>query len=67
MNPKKYSSLIKVLYLCNLQNKRLFDSAIYLIKNVLQEKMYDFEEKKKNNLIFYGVPQEPRETSEELR
>ena len=29
--------------------------------------MYDFEEKKKNNLIFYGVPQEPRETSEELR
>ena len=33
----------------------------------IKEKMYDFEQNKRNNLIFYGVPQEPRENSELLR
>ena len=28
----------------------------------VQEKMYDFEINKKNNLIFYGIPGETRET-----
>ncbi len=28
----------------------------------LSEKMYDFEVNKKNNLIFYGITQEPEET-----
>ena len=28
----------------------------------LTEKLYDFEVNKRNNLIFYGIPTEPRET-----
>ena len=32
----------------------------------VQEKMYDFEVNKKNNLIFYGIPQEERETPQRL-
>ena len=31
-----------------------------------QEKMYEFEANMRNNLIFYGVPQEERETPERL-
>jgi hypothetical protein len=33
----------------------------------VQEKMYDFEQNKKNNLIFYGVSGEERENRDELR
>ena len=33
----------------------------------VQEKMYDFEQNKKNNLIFYGVSGEERESRDELR
>lgn len=39
------------------------------MNNVLedvQEKMYDFEANKKNNLIIYGIPNESRETTEML-
>ena len=32
----------------------------------VQEKMYDFESNKKNNLIFYGIPNEPKERPERL-
>ena len=33
----------------------------------IQEKMYDFEQNKRNNLIFYGVPGEDRENRDDLR
>ena len=32
----------------------------------MNEKMYDFEQNKRNNLIFYGMNQEPGETPESL-
>ena len=32
----------------------------------MNEKMYDFEQNKRNNLIFYGIPSDPAETSESL-
>ena len=32
----------------------------------MNEKMYDFEQNKRNNLIFYGVPTDLEETSESL-
>ena len=32
----------------------------------MNEKMYDFEQNKRNNLIFYGVPTDLTETSESL-
>ena len=32
----------------------------------MNEKMYDFEQNKRNNLIFYGMPSDPTETSESL-
>ena len=34
---------------------------------VLQEKMYEFEQNKKNNLILYGITTKHPETSESLR
>ena len=33
----------------------------------VQEKMYDFEQNKRNNLIFYGVPGGDRENRDDLR
>jgi hypothetical protein len=30
----------------------------------MNEKMYDFEEKKRNNLIFYGIPEPEVEESD---
>merc|ERR1711971_296565 len=33
----------------------------------VQEKMYDFEQNKRNNLIFYGLPGEERESRDDLR
>ena len=33
----------------------------------IQEKMYDFEQNKRNNLIFYGVPGQDRENRDDLR
>ena len=32
----------------------------------MNEKMYDFEQNKRNNLIFYGMTQDPGETPESL-
>lgn len=32
----------------------------------VHEKMYDYETSKKNNLIFYGIPREERETAKTL-
>ena len=32
----------------------------------VHEKMYDYETSKKNNLIFYGIPKEERETAKTL-
>ena len=32
----------------------------------VHEKMYDYESSKKNNLIFYGIPKEDRETTKTL-
>ena len=32
----------------------------------MNEKMYDFEQNKRNNLIFYGMNQDPGETQESL-
>ena len=33
----------------------------------VQEKMYDFEQNKRNNLIFYGVAGEDKESRDDLR
>ena len=33
----------------------------------VQEKLYDFEQNKKNNLIFYGVPGDGRESKDDLK
>ena len=32
----------------------------------MNEKMYDFEQNKRNNLIFYGIPSDSEETEETL-
>ncbi len=34
--------------------------------NDMNEKMYDFEQNKRNNLIFYGIGNDPDETSHSL-
>ena len=43
----------------------MFDQQLLKIFSS-QEKMYEFEANMRNNLIFYGVPQEERETPERL-
>ena len=43
-----------------------FENMSQHIEDV-QEKMYDFEQNKKNNLIFYGVPGGARETKDDLK
>ena len=32
----------------------------------MNEKMYDFEEKKRNNLIFYGIPETEGEETDDI-
>merc|ERR1719347_514849 len=34
--------------------------------SAMNEKMYDFEANKRNNLIFYGIPNDPQETADTL-
>ena len=41
----------------------IFEKKVHL-KNKLR---YDFEQNKRNNLIFYGVPGEERENRDDLR
>ena len=43
-----------------------FDAMTVQLEDV-QEKMYDFEQNKKNNLIFYGVPGDNRESKDDLK
>ena len=60
----------------NGEGKYGLDLEISVVKDMLEslstrvssmnEKMYDFETNKRNNLIFYGVPNDPHETSETL-
>lgn len=60
----------------NGEGKYGIDLEISVVKDMLEslgnrvtqmnEKMYDFEQNKRNNLIFYGVPNDPSETSESL-
>ena len=60
----------------NGEGKYGIDLEISVVKDMLEslgnrvsqmnEKMYDFEQNKRNNLIFYGVPNDPSETSETL-
>ena len=42
--------------------------CIYIVCRVdeINEKMYDFEANKRNNLIFYGIANETRETQPKL-
>ena len=46
-----------------MQDKVMNISAVM---DNMQDKIYEFETNKKNNLIFYGVPSEERETGERL-
>ena len=39
-------------------------ACIYYINIMLQEKLYEFEQNKKNNLIFHGLLAEHPETSD---
>ena len=60
----------------NGEGKYGIDLEIAVVKDMLEslgsrvtqmnEKMYDFEQNKRNNLIFYGVPNDSSETSESL-
>ena len=43
-----------------------FENMTVQLEDV-QEKMYDFEQNKKNNLIFYGVPGDGRESKDDLK
>ena len=45
------------------------DAMKLLLERVddINEKMYDFEANKRNNLIFYGIPNEARETHSMLQ
>ena len=43
-----------------------FENMTVQLEDV-QEKMYDFEQNKKNNLIFYGVPGDGKETKDNLK
>ena len=43
-----------------------FEAMTVQLEDV-QEKMYDFEQNKKNNLIFYGVPGDNRESKDDLK
>ena len=49
--------------------KTFKDDLIALMERVddINEKMYDFEANKRNNLIFYGIPNEARETHSMLQ
>ena len=47
----------------DMQDKVMNISAVM---DNMQDKIYEFETNKKNNLIFYGVPSEERETGERL-
>lgn len=46
--------------------KESFDAMTIQVEDC-QEKMYDFEQNKKNNLIFYGIPGDVRETKDDLK
>ena len=60
----------------NGEGKYGLDLEISVVKDMLEslsnrvstmnEKMYDFEANKRNNLIFYGISNDPSETSESL-
>ena len=60
----------------NGEGKYGIDLEISVVKDMLEtlsnrvstmnEKMYDFEANKRNNLIFYGIPNDPSESSESL-
>ena len=60
----------------NGEGKYGLDLEISVVKDMLEslsnrvstmnEKMYDFEANKRNNLIFYGISNAPSETSESL-
>ena len=60
----------------NGEGKYGIDLEISVVKDMLEtlsnrvstmnEKMYDFEANKRNNLIFYGIPNDPNESSESL-
>ena len=43
-----------------------FDNMTVQLEDV-QEKMYDFEQNKKNNLIFYGIPGDMKESKDDLK
>ena len=45
--------------------KEKIEQSSTMIDNI-QEKMYDYENTKKNNLIFYGIPTHKGETSSKL-
>ena len=45
--------------------KNMLDSLSSRVSQ-MNEKMYDFEQNKRNNLIFYGVQTDPEETAESL-
>ena len=50
-------------------SKQFFDSMyvfVFCRVDEINEKMYDFEANKRNNLIFYGIANETRETQPKL-
>ena len=51
----------------NIKNTNENFESLSLQLEDVQEKMYDFEQNKKNNLIFYGVPGDGKETKDNLK
>ena len=51
----------------NIRNVNEKMESVTIQIDDVQEKMYDFEQNKRNNLIFYGVPGEDRENRDDLR
>ena len=69
--PKNTSTFFKWVFFAKKMHKLFFIFGYFLAKKIHQlmtrvdemnEKLYEFETNKKNNLIFYGIPGETRET-----
>ena len=59
-------SLRKCQQLCDIDDHCLMHLSFHFGMHPKNPTRYDFEANKKNNLIFYGLPSDPRETPNSL-
>ena len=56
-----------MLWNCCKYSSGFFDNKFLCAVDHTKMVRYDFEQNKRNNLIFYGVPGEERESRDDLR